>query len=189
MTISKPVERVVQLLAGNDYVHLGEFLDVGSVRFGFSAVLVGARHASDLIVVADTLDGPTDSDLRRSVAALARALDLVESRRSMTLIVVGPRPSEISLRELARVSRILLVGTPTGDSADGLIRDTLAVLLPLDLPVGDAKSSSPLELVRAQLPEIAPEVLDAFFVAATSGTESVRAALRDEILASISEAR
>jgi hypothetical protein len=189
MSVSKPVERVVQLLAANEYVHLGEYLNVGSVRFDFSAVLVGARRASDLIVVADTLDGPTDSHLRRAIAALARALDLAESRRSMTLIVVGPRPSEISLRELARVSRILLVGTPTGDSADESIRGTLAVLLPLDLPVGGATTSSPLELVRAQLPEIDPSILDAFFVAAPSGTESVRAALRNEILTSISEAR
>jgi hypothetical protein len=81
---------------------------------------------------------------------------------------------------LARVSRVLTVGTPTGDNADRFLADTLAVLLPLSLPDASEAVVDPLGEVRRQLPaDIDQDALVPLFAAAPSGTEAVQEALRE----------
>jgi hypothetical protein len=65
------------------------------------------------------------------VEALSRALDVARSRRSLTVIVVGPRPLPGTLDRLSRVARVLPVGV-SGD--EEVLRDWLAILLPLNVP-------------------------------------------------------
>src|SRR3546814_11630079 len=67
----------------------------------------------------------------QQVEGIARALDVMRSRRPLTTIVVGPRPVGKTLEALAQVGRILSVEEAT-DPAE--LRDQLAVLLPLELP-------------------------------------------------------
>jgi hypothetical protein len=140
---------------------------------------LGSDRANDLIIVIDTL---IDAELRirQKVEGLSRALDLVASRRPLTVVLVGPPPKAAIIEALARVSRVLTVGTPTGDNADRFLADTLAILLPLSLPDASEAVVDPLGEVRRQLPpEMDQDVLISLFAAAPGGTEAVQEALRE----------
>jgi hypothetical protein len=175
--LSPPVQRVVTLLTNAGYRSREAPMAIASVPFEFAAMLVGADRALDLIVVIDTIV-ESESRIRQKVEGLSRALDLVASRRPLTVVLVGPTPRSSTQEALARVCRVLSVGTPTGNGADGFLSDALAVLLPLDLPQASEVVANPLGEVRKQLPtsEVAKDV-STLFEAALSGTEAVKQAL------------
>jgi hypothetical protein len=179
MTQNQPVTRVVDILTTAGYRQRTTPVTVASVRFEFAAILLGSDRANDLIIVIDTLvDG--EARIRQKVEGLSRALDLAASRRPLTVVLVGPPPRPTIVEALARVSRVLTVGTPTGDSADRFLADTLAVLLPLVLPDASEAVVDPLDEVRRQLPvDIDQDALVPLFTAARSGTEAVQEALRE----------
>lgn len=185
MTQNQPVTRVIDILTNAGYLYRPTPVTVASVRFEFAAVLLGSDRANDLIVVIDTLvDG--EARIRQKVEGLSRALDLVASRRPLTVILVGPSPRPATTEALARVSRVLTVGTPTGDNADRFIEDTLAVLLPLSLPDASEAVVDPLGEVRRQLPGDIDQVdLVSLFAAAPGGTEAVQEALRELLEAAL----
>jgi hypothetical protein len=186
MSDSRPVRRVVELLKDNGYVPVHGDLRVGTISFNFAEVLFGTQNSCDLVVVVDTVFQPSESRTRRQVESLARALDIVQSRRSLTLIVVGPQLSDNSVRDLSRVCRILAVGTPTGRDADRVVRDVLAILLPLDLPVGEFGIADPLTRLRAELDDFLDVEVEPFIEAAQREIESVEAALKQWLLDGIS---
>lgn len=176
MSYPKPVARVVSLLQNNGYKILRD-LRIGTISFEFTEVLVGTRYSFDLVVVADMIVDPNESRLRKKVGALARALDLVESRRSLTLVVVGPSPSDITIRELSRSCRVLAVGTPTGDEAEASIRDVLAVLLPLNLPKVAIGAVHPLDRLRAEVASPRDSIALSLMEAAEAGSSDVERVL------------
>lgn len=178
MTQNQPVTRIVDILTNARYRHLKAPVTIASVPFEFAALLVGSDRANDLIVVIDTLiDG--EVRIRQKVEGLSRALDLVASRRSLTVVLVGPPPRPSIIEGLARVSRVLTVGTPTGEEADRFLTDTLAVLLPLALPDASEAVVDPIKEVRRQLTaDIDKDALAPLFAAAPSGTDAVKDALR-----------
>jgi hypothetical protein len=185
MTQNQPVTRVVDILTNAGYHQRTTPVTVASVRFEFAALLLGSDRANDLIIVIDTL---VDSEVRvrQKVEGLSRALDLVASRRPLTVVLVGPPPRPTIVEALARVSRVLTVGTPTGDNADRFLADTLAVLLPLSLPDVSESVVDPLGEVRRQLPtDIDQDALVPLFAAAPRGTEAVQEALRELLEASL----
>lgn len=187
MNYSKPVARVVELLQNNGYRALPGELQVGTLSFNFDETLVATQYSFDLVVIADTISEPGEARLRRKIEALARALDMVESRRSFTLILVGPEPSDITMRELSRVCRVLAVGTPTGEAADKDIRDSLAVLLPLNLPQDPGAAVHPLDRLRSKLSAVqAPEV-NALLDATTGGATQVAGVLREWLVSGLVE--
>lgn len=177
MTQSQPVIRVVDLLTNVGYVLRVEPVTIGSVPFEFAAILLGTSHANDLIVVVDTLVD-TEARIRQKVEGLSRALDLVSSRRPLTVILVGPPPRPMVTEALARVSRVLTVGTPTGESADRFLADTLAVLLPLSLPDASEAIIDPLNEVRKHLStDVDQLALAKLLAAALVSTSEVETAL------------
>ena len=125
------VNRVVGTLSEAGYRTVSMPMVVSNVTFEFPAALVGSGHSQDLIIVADCSDD-SEKRIRQKIEALARALDLVESRRSLTVVLTGPRPSQILLEALTHVCRVLPTGAPSFRS-DQALRDKLAVLLPLDI--------------------------------------------------------
>jgi hypothetical protein len=178
MTQSQPVTRVVDILKNAGYRQRIAPLTVASVPFEFAALLLGSDRANDLIIVLDTLVD-TEERIRQKVEGLSRALDLIGSRRPLTVVLVGPPPRPTVVEALARVSRVLTVGTPTGDNADRFLSDTLAVLLPLGLPDASEAVVDPLTEVRKQLStDVDQDVLAPLFAAAPSGTNAVKEALR-----------
>jgi hypothetical protein len=178
MTQSQPVTRVVAILTDARYRHLQTPITVASVPFEFAALLIGSDRANDLVVVIDTLVD-SEARIRQKVEGLSRALDLVASRRPLTVVLVGPPPRPSIVEALARVSRILQVGTPTGDNADRFLTDTLAVLLPLALPDTAEAVVDPINEVRKQLPtDVDQDAIIALFAVAPGGADAVKEAFR-----------
>jgi hypothetical protein len=175
---SQPVSRVVNLLTTAGYRQRETPLIVASVPFEFAALLVGSERALDLIVVIDTLTEP-EVRIRQKVEGLSRALDLVASRRSLTIVLVGPPPRAVIVEALSRVSRVLSVGTPTGAGADLSLSDALAVLLPLELADASESVADPFGEVRRRLKHTQHEKdVGMIFSAALDGPETVKQTLR-----------
>ena len=187
MTHSRPVARVVDLLLQNGYQALPGDLQIGTLSFDFEETLVGTQYSFDLVVITDTIAEPREGRLRRKIEALARALDMVESRRSFTLVLVGPEPTDITMRELSRVCRVLAVGTPTGDAADNEIRDVLAVLLPLNLPQDNVAAIHPLDRLRKELQDVQTSEVDALLDASAGGSKQVTSVLRAWLVSGLVE--
>ncbi len=178
MTLSPPVQRVVTLLTQAGYRPREMPAVVASVPFEFAAMLLGADRALDLIIVIDTLIEP-EPRIRQKVEALSRALDLVGSRRPLTVVLVGPLPRASILEALGRVCRVLPVGTPTGKKAGRFLSDALAVLLPLELPKSSEGVSDPLGEVRRRLAgSAAADAVSTLVALAPAGADAVRDALR-----------
>lgn len=126
-----PTERVAELLTGRGYRRLSQPLQVGGVAFEVAGAFVGVESAADLVVLVDTA-AQGERKVLQQIEGVARALDVVRSRRSLTTIVVGPRPVGRPMELLSQVSRVL----PVEEAADaGDLRDRLAILLPLVVPV------------------------------------------------------
>jgi hypothetical protein len=179
MSPSRPVVRVVEMLTSVGYRDRTEQKTIASVPFDLAALLVGSDHANDLVVVIDTLIDDDETRVRQKIEGLSRALDLVGSRRSLTVVLVGPPPRQVIIEALARVSRVLVVGTPMGESADLLLKEKLAVLLPLSLPDATGVLADPLMEVRKQLPSgIDEDCVERLLTAASVGTEAVTETLR-----------
>jgi hypothetical protein len=130
MISTTPVERIARLLGDTKYARLPVPLKILKLSFDIGAAFIGSETSSDLVVVIDNVDRP-ELRMVQIVEALSRALDVARSRRSLTVIVVGPRPVLSTIERLSRVARVLPVGVITDEEA---LRDWLAVLLPLTIP-------------------------------------------------------
>jgi len=168
------------MLEGAGYLPLGQSQAIGGIPFEFAAMLVGGTSL-DLIVVLDLAIDAEEERIRRRVEGLARALDLVGSRRSLTLVLVGPRPPRNLTQTLAEVARVLTVGSPQ-EGEDTLLRDALSVLLPLDLATEEqgsgAVGSSGWEEARERLCRRHPEEMTPVLAVTGRGEKAVREALR-----------
>jgi len=129
MISTTPVERIARLLSDAKYTRLPVPLKILKLSFDIGAAFIGSETSSDLVVVIDNVDRP-ELRMVQIVEALSRALDVACSRRSLTVIVVGPRPVLGTIERLSRVARVLPVGVISDEEA---LRDWLAVLLPLTI--------------------------------------------------------
>lgn len=173
MTIG-PVHEVVALLAEAGYESVDQPQPISGVPFAFDAMLVG--HASlDLIAVVDLAIEPNDERIRRKIEGLARALDLVQSRRSLTVVLAGPLRRTELVHAISGVARVLAVGTPLNETE---LREALAVLLPLSVSP-EAAGGAADEWVQAQarLRDAHPTKVEPILTAAAHGHEAVKAAL------------
>ena len=85
MSPAQAVDRVVHRLAASGYAELKQPVTVAGIPFEFAAIL--ARPDSlDLVIIADTIAEPDHERIRRRIEALARALDVVRSRRTLTVV-------------------------------------------------------------------------------------------------------
>ncbi len=128
-----PVERVAKVLEDARFKRISVPLDIGGVEISASAAFVGEPPSPDLVVVGDTIE-QTPRQLQQTIEGVGRALDMMGSRRPLTLVVVGPRPESSALAALSRHARVLTVGEQADDSS---LANWLAVLLPLKLPKTD----------------------------------------------------
>jgi plasmid stability protein len=173
-----PIDRVTALLAAAGYRLLSMPLTIGSVPFDFSAALLGPDRAPDLVLVIDTIE-EKEVRVRQKITALSRALDVIGSRRPLTAILAGPRLQRSTIEALGRVCRVLPVGTPVGKSDDAKLHDSLAVLLPLQLPEPSQAIADPLAELTLHIPRnIDHTVWHAVLAHAAQGKESIEDALR-----------
>ncbi|MDR6955510.1 hypothetical protein J2X65_004890 [Ancylobacter sp. 3268] len=157
MTTTTPVERVAKALETAKFRRMPLPLQIAGLAFDVPAAFVGVPPSPDLVVVGDTTV-QSARDLQRTVEGVGRALDVVRSRRPLTLIVVGPRPESKSITALSRYARVL----PVGESADeASLGNWLAVLLPLSLPEPvEARGLDSLEQLRAGADPLTHELID-----------------------------
>jgi hypothetical protein len=148
---------------------------IGGIPFAFDAMLAG-RNSLDLIAVIDLGIHPDDERIRHQVEALAQALDLVRSRRSLTVVLAGPRRGAALIQAIAGVARILVVGTPT-EGEDAGLRDALAVLLPLEISLQDDTAIEVWAQARQRLLDEDPVEIEPLLAAAAHGHVAVEAAL------------
>lgn len=147
MTDSTPVGRVAAALEDAGYQRITNGLQVGELKFQFPAAFVKAKSSAELILVAD-IASESETQLTRKVDGVARALDIASSTRSLTLVVTGPRPSASALESLGRVCRVLPTGNISGDDGDQVLKNWLAVLLPLSLPKPESEVGNSLARIH-----------------------------------------
>ncbi len=174
-----PIERAVAILQEAGYRPAPQPIRVASTEFEFDAVL-SAERSLDLIVIVDTAIAD-EKRMRRHLQALSRALDVIGSRRTLTAVLVGPEPRPQTLQALARSCRVLPVGVLAGPKQDDVLKDWLAVLLPLQLPsLEEAQGDWRAEL-ESRLNDVAPSEWRPFVQASDGGAKAVQETLRARI--------
>src|SRR5260370_36026542 len=104
-----PVERVAEVLERARYRHVPIPLEIAGLKIDVSDAFVGTGIAPDLIVVGDTTrDKP--KRLLQMIEGVGRALDMRDSRRPLTFVIVGPRPHPSEITAMARFARVRRVG-------------------------------------------------------------------------------
>lgn len=163
-----PIEAASVVLSEAGYRRINGPLKIAGLPFEFPAVFIGGARSADLIAVVDTAF-ETEAKIEQNIQGFARALDVLKSRRPITLVVTGPRPSAPTLEAMSNVCRVL-VADNTSDAER--LRDSLAVLLPLNLPNprdGQSDAGSGLdELIRGD------PFVDALIAQSISGEAAVR---------------
>lgn len=172
-----PLERAIALLKSKGYRDAQQPFGIGSASFSFDAVLT-AEKSLDLVILQDTTLGSAER-MRRELLAFGRSLDVLGSRRTLTLILIGQRLDAETLDALAQVCRVLSVGPLQED--DARLREWLAVLLPLELPDPAELQGDWSSEVRKRLnPDLARNAT-AYLDAAEQGEAGVRQELRRRV--------
>lgn len=175
------VETVFEILTKEGgYQPLGKPTKIGSQAFDFTHVLVAGEKANDLVIVIELTGATQDAQVTRSVLAFTRALDVLGSKRSVTAVLTAGQADNDLVNSISRVCRVLPVGSPTGPLAEEMVRDWLAVLLPLRSPppvehLADWKAN-----LEKQLADDKPAVVRLLQLA-EAGREAVEEALALEI--------
>ena len=175
MTAPTPVDRVAEVLAGAGYRRIAMPLEIAGLRFDLPAAFVGASPSPDLVIVADTAFDQEKRILQK-LEGVARAMDVVRSKRPLTAVLAGPRPSSAVLDSMSRVCRVLPIGTILEGDAEATLRNWLAVLMPLRLPEPSASIADPLTEIAQQLGGLDPEVA-ALVDLAPEGADAVQSRL------------
>lgn len=153
-----PTDRIVKALQSAGYRNVSP-LELAGLAFDFPAAFLGDERSLDLVLVADLAFDEPESLLRR-VESVARALDLMRSKRPITLVIAGPRPNSNVLDAMSRVCRVLPITSGRTEDPDSAIRNSLAVLMPLEIPRASAATVEPLHKVRVKASKIEKEVGD-----------------------------
>lgn len=173
MTTATPVERIVAFLLAANFRRLQMPMVIAGVKFDFAAVLVGTDSMPDLVVVADTTE-EKDDRVRTKIEGVARALDVVRSKRPLTVILAGPRPRTAMLDAIAKICRVLPVGTLTGADDEVALKNWLAVFMPLTLPQVSDAIADPMGTLQQDVSTDDP-VVAPLLAAAPQGVQRVQA--------------
>jgi hypothetical protein len=150
LTYSNSVDQIVSVLQNAGYKRVSTPFTLAGLQFDVAAVLVGADRSSDLVIVEDTV-ASTSREIQIRIETIARAMDALDSKRPITAILIGPRPSAVELVAMSRVARILPVGPSSLPDQSDSLRNWLAVLLPLQLPPTGNQLADPLSELSNQL--------------------------------------
>lgn len=180
MTANTPAERVAEVLIGAGYRRIPAPLEMAGLQFDVAGAFLGGPKSSDLVIVGDTVEGETK--VVQQIDGIARALDVLRSRRPLTSVIVGPRPVGRSLDALTQVGRTLAVE----DAKDGdELRDRLAILLPLTIPLTLRHGRD----LGAGIDQVLPdgELQASLYDASANGDEAVRDAFHEALSAVFDE--
>lgn len=187
MNDSTPVGLVTLALEKAGYQRIVDDLRVGELKFQFPAAFVKVQNSADLILVAD-IASESETQLTRKVEGVARALDIARSTRSLTLVVTGPRPSAATLESLSRVCRVLATGNISGADGTKILKNWLAVLLPLMLPQPESVANDSLARIHASAKNLGDPITGLIDIA-LQGKDAVSKALYSSIDAAAVQAK
>lgn len=168
------VEVVLEVLESAGFERLPRPLVVAGSAFEFDAAASGTGVSHDLVVVASM--PPSSRRLVRLLSGLSRTLDQVDSRRPVTLVLLGDALDRATIADLERYARVLTIETHKPQSAD--VREAVAVLLPLVLPSTASRGRDPLAEVAIALGNDISAEHQVLIDAAEGGPDEVREALR-----------
>ncbi len=186
MNASTPIEGVVEILTRSGYRRLSSPLSIAGLSFEFPAALIGEDPSPDLVLVADTAF-ESDTRILRKVEGVARALDVARSKRPLTAILVGPRPTAAVLDAMTKVCRVLPTGVISQDDTSGLLQNWLAVLLPLALPEPSQNVAEPLESIVHRSDDLDERIIEIVALGA-QGPDAVQARLHQLLNTSLEPA-
>jgi hypothetical protein len=172
-----PLERAIALLKDKGYRDVQQPFGVASTSFSFDAVLT-AERSLDLVILQDTTIGSAER-LKREVVAFGRSLDIIGSRRTLTLVLVGQRLETDLIETLSQVCRVLSISP--GQASGPRLRDGLAVLLPLELPDPTNVEGDWSTEVRSRIGNKDARALEAYLSATEQGEAGVRQELRRRV--------
>lgn len=172
MTATTPVEKVAEVLSAANFRRVMTPLNLAGIQFDIPAAFVGTCTSSDLILLVDTVFD-NEKRIQQKVEGVARALDSIRSMRSLTTVVVGPRPHSLVIDAMSRVCRVLPLGVSNDANQDDNILNWLAVLLPLKLP----EPSDVADDAVAEFSSAANPVTMALIEASSQGSEEVESRL------------
>lgn len=185
MSAPTPVDRVAEVLASAGYRRVSTPLEIAGLKFDLPAAFVGASPSPDLVLVADSAFDDENRILKK-IEGIARAMDVVRSKRPLTAVLVGPRPKSSTLDSMARVCRVLPIGPILNEDADAALRNWLAILMPLNLPEPSAGIADPLAEIASQLGGLPPEIA-ALVGFAQQGADAVQTRLHEIISEPLAE--
>jgi hypothetical protein len=180
-------DSVVQILVGEGgYRELPRPLKIGSLSFDFAHALVAGKWANDLVIVIELKSDTADDTVIRKVLSLTRALDVLQSKRSVTAVLTSGQATPGTIQSISRVCRVLPVGAPSGPKAIDAVRDWLSVLLPLTNPPSVAMFVDWEGDLRSSIPSNATgPLLEELLSAAPAGKGTVENVLGSAIQASV----
>jgi hypothetical protein len=168
------LETVQQVLEEAGYHAVPMPLVVAGTSFDFDAALIGSGSSQDLVLIGGI---STDAErLVQLVSGLNRSLDRVESRRPVSLVLLGERPDPASITSLEAAARVMTVNDP--DPTQDEVALAVAILLPLRLPATAEVAVAPLDDLRSRLPSTITDVEDEIISTAVVGADQVAEALR-----------
>lgn len=168
------VEAVLDELETAGFQRLPKPLVVASASFDFDAAVTGTGVSHDLVVV-----GGQDADPRQLIQLLSglnRILDRLESRRPVSVVLLGPHPEPATLSQLEKNARVILVESREPIATE--VRKAIAVLLPLHLPPTTDATIDPLDELLTGLPNEGTDDHRLLVDAARIGPEAVRETFR-----------
>lgn len=176
-------DRVVDILVEEGgYRLLPRPLKVGSQQFEFTHALLAGHRANDLVLVIDVKGDTADEVVTRKVLALTRALDVLRSRRPVTVVLTAGQPHSETVRSISKVCRVLSIGSPTGPDANHAVRDWVSVLLPLAQPNAvESKVEWEADLRKVATAGARGPLMESLIAAAPSGRDAVEAELAKSI--------
>ena len=127
------IDSVAKMLTQVGYRPLPLPLKIAGLRFELEAAFVGRDRVPDLIIV-EYMNPQKEKRLLRKIEGIARAMDVVRSKRPLTAVLAGPRPQLKTLYAMSCVCRVLPIVPDTEIELDEVLKNWLAVLMPLNLP-------------------------------------------------------
>jgi len=172
-------ERVVDILVQEGgYRVLPMPFKVGSQQFEFTQALLAGHRANDLVLVIDVKGDTADEVVTRKVLALTRALDVLRSKRPVTVVLTAGQAHPETVRSIGKVCRVLPVGSPAGPDAYNAVRDWVSVLLPLAQPNAvESKVEWEADLRKVVAASTRGPLMESLIAAAPGGKDAVEAEL------------
>lgn len=175
--ILTPTDRIVETLKSVGYKAVPPPLEIAGLTFDFRAVFLGNERSLDLILIADMAFDDQKRLLQR-VEGVAHTLDVVRSKRALTLVLAGPKPDSDVLEAMSKVCRVLPINTAVSEDTDSAVRNSLAVLMPLNVPQPAGAIGDPLQHVRLVSGELDADIVHLIEVA-PHGVAAVETGLHD----------